>query len=318
MNRHRPTSLVLPPLGLGCSTFGNLFGAVSDAEVEAMVRNAPPYFDVAPWYGLAEERLGRALRDIPTPAGRRAIISTKVGRYRTESGECVFDYSAAATTASVHRSLRLLGVPSLDIVFVHDVEFAPSPDVIVQQTVPALRALQDGGLIGHIGVSGYPLDALLRVVDLVPAGTVAFAMTYGHLNLHDRTLEAAAPLFGDRGVTVIAAAPLSMGLLTDAGPPDWHPCRPALRSAARRAAEVCRSSRSPSRTENRLESVALRHGLRLARDLGVTTVCSARTDAELQENMRELAGRDDEDQDDILDGSIADIFGALDPDESRW
>ena len=38
---------------------------------------------------------------------------------------------------------------------------------------------------------------------------------------------------------VISASPLCMGLLTNQGPPPWHPAPPPLRSAAAAAAQMC-------------------------------------------------------------------------------
>ena len=40
---------------------------------------------------------------------------------------------------------------------------------------------------------------------------------------------------------VIPASPLAMGLLTPKGPPDWHPAPEELKTACRRAAELCAS-----------------------------------------------------------------------------
>lgn len=41
-------------------------------------------------------------------------------------------------------------------------------------------------------------------------------------------------------VGIINASPLSMGLLTPQGPPDWHPAPPELKEAAQAAADYCR------------------------------------------------------------------------------
>jgi hypothetical protein len=40
-------------------------------------------------------------------------------------------------------------------------------------------------------------------------------------------------------IPVIAAAPLSMGLLTQRGPPEWHPASSALQQACRCAVHIC-------------------------------------------------------------------------------
>ena len=40
----------------------------------------------------------------------------------------------------------------------------------------------------------------------------------------------------------MAAAPLSMGLLTDSGPPAWHPAPVALKEACAKASKICKSN----------------------------------------------------------------------------
>jgi len=44
----------------------------------------------------------------------------------------------------------------------------------------------------------------------------------------------------DRGVGVINASLLSMGLLTGRGPPSWHPAGTEIRDTCRKAAEFCK------------------------------------------------------------------------------
>ena len=40
---------------------------------------------------------------------------------------------------------------------VHDIEFSPTLDIIINETLPALQQLKDTGKIKHIGITGYPL-----------------------------------------------------------------------------------------------------------------------------------------------------------------
>ena len=47
----------------------------------------------------------------------------------------------------------------------------------------------------------------------------------------------------EKKVGIISASPMSMGLLTDSGPPIWHPAGKDLREACAKAAEFCRVSR---------------------------------------------------------------------------
>lgn len=77
------------------------------------------------------------------------------------------------------------------------------------------------------------------VLDRAPAGSVDVILSYCHYCLNDTSLEAQLPYLQSKGVGVISASPLCMGLLTPQGPPVWHPAPPALRAAAAAAVECC-------------------------------------------------------------------------------
>lgn len=73
------------------------------------------------------------------------------------------------------------------------------------------------------------------------------SLTYGHYNLHNASLLQKAigkhATFADFclsiNIVVLAAAPLSMGLLTRKGPPGWHPAPSELKEACELAAVIC-------------------------------------------------------------------------------
>src|SRR5207253_2271890 len=106
-----------------------------------------------PYYGLtkAETVLGRALRGVPRD---RYILATKVGRYGNDAKD--FDFSAARVARSLEESLQRLGVDHVDLIQAHDIEFGDL-DQVVEETVPALRALQAQGKARFVGVTGLPL-----------------------------------------------------------------------------------------------------------------------------------------------------------------
>ena len=162
------------------------------------------------------------------------ILATKVGRY----GQDEFDFSKARVTASVVESMRRLGVDRLDIVHCHDVEFAAELSVVVTDALPVLNDLKQQGVIKAVGVTGYPLSTLQRVLDAAPPGAVDVVLSYCHGCLVDRTLAPLAEKWAAAGLGVINASPLSMGLLTARGPPDWHPAPPELKAACAEAARV--------------------------------------------------------------------------------
>ena len=67
------------------------------------------------------------------------------------------------------------------------------------------------------------------------AGTVDTVLSYCHGCLSDRSLLDELPYLQSKGVGVINASPLCMGLLTKQGPPAWHPAPQALKDAAAEA-----------------------------------------------------------------------------------
>ena len=55
----------------------------------------------------------------------------------------MFDFSADSVEESVNNSLKLLGVDYIDLAQVHDIEFAPSLDIIFNETLPTLQKVCD-------------------------------------------------------------------------------------------------------------------------------------------------------------------------------
>lgn len=230
------TGLEVSILGFGGSPLGGVFGEVDAAECIATVHAALDaginYFDVAPFYGVtrAETMLGRCLAGVPRD---RFVLSTKVGRY----GAVEFDFSAERVTRSVEESLERLGVDFIDLLVCHDIEYG-SLDQIVEETLPALRRVQERGKVRFLGVSGLPLKIFSTVL---ARAELDFVLSYCHYGLNDTSLESLLPLLQRREIGVINASALGMGLLTDRPLPDWHPAPPALRSAAAEALFYCRA-----------------------------------------------------------------------------
>jgi L-galactose dehydrogenase len=215
------------------------------------------FFDTSPAYGAskAETVLGRGLRSLPRDS---FIVGSKVGKYSKES----FDFSAERVTRSVEESMARLGVNYLDIVQCHDIEFG-NLDVVADVTLPALVKLRDAGKIRAIGVTGYPLEIFPYVLARAAPKSVDVVLSYCNYTLQsNRLIGLTAGLKRDYGVGVINASPLSMGLLTDGGCPDWHPASGAVRKAAGVANEVCKKAGVS------LPTIAMQYALAGARECG--------------------------------------------------
>lgn len=233
------TGLKLSSVGFGASPLGNVFGPVSEHDANASVLQAfrlgINFFDTSPFYGgtLSEKVLGKALKALGVPRDEY-IVSTKCGRYAEG-----FDFSAERVTKSIDESLARLQLDYVDILQCHDIEFG-SLDQIVEETIPALQKLKEAGKIRFIGITGLPLDIFTYVVDRVPPGTVDVILSYCHYSINDSTLEDLIPYLKSKGIGVISASPLAMGLLTESGPPEWHPASAEIKSVCRAAAAYCK------------------------------------------------------------------------------
>jgi L-galactose dehydrogenase len=231
--------------GIYTSTSGEPAAMLEATElVHHAVKSGINLIDVAPWYGhgRAESVLGEALVGVPRSA---YYLTTKVARYNATILE-MFDFTYERTLRSIDESLARLRVDYLDTVQVHDPEFAPSLDVVVSETLPALAAAMRAGKIRAIGITGYPLDILqtLHAAATAAGIPVESCLSYSHYCLHDTALVDSGTLayMTAHKVGVLNGSPLSMSLLTHAGAPDWHPAVPALRARAKAAAAYCEAA----------------------------------------------------------------------------
>lgn len=245
--------------------------------VHEAVKLGVNYFDVSPYYGRtkAESVLGRGLKDLPRD---EFVIGTKVGRYDKDT----FDFSAERVTRSVEESMARLCVDRLDIVQCHDVEFGDL-DVVVRETIPALVKLKEAGKIRAIGITGYPLELFPYILSCVAPKSIDLVLSYCNYTLqNDRLATMAAGLRRDYGVGVINASPLSMGLLTDGGCPDWHPASNEIRKAAAEANAVCKQ-RNDGTT---LPAVAMQYALAADSDIVASTLVGIESRDRLHSNLK--------------------------------
>ena len=171
------TGFEVSVVGFGASPLGNVFRKTEPEDGKRAVHFAIDrginFFDVSPYYGLtlAETRLGEALAGFRN----KVVLATKCGRYGADE----FDFSAKRITAGLEDSLRRLKTDHVDLLQAHDVEFGDVQQVI-DETIPAMRRLQEQGKARAIGITGYPLKTLARIAQSVPVDTI---LTYCRYNL---------------------------------------------------------------------------------------------------------------------------------------
>ncbi len=245
------TGLKISNLSFGASSLGSVFHETKEAEsikaVEVAIEGGINFIDVSPYYGhyKAETVLGKALKIIPRD---KYYLSTKVGRYG-EDGKNTWDYSAKRATESVYESMERLNVDYIDIINVHDIEFQVALpgglEKVCEETLPALIELKEKGVVGHVGITDLQLKNLKWVVDHVPKGTVESVLNFCHYCLNDDELLDYLDYFEVNGVGIINASPLSMGLLTKRGIPNWHPAPKTLVEACAKATLYCEEQGYP-------------------------------------------------------------------------
>lgn len=245
------TGLKVSNISFGASSLGSVFHETKEAEsikaTETAIAGGINFIDVSPYYGhyKAETVLGKALKIIPRD---KYYLSTKVGRYGKD-GVNTWDYSAKRVTDSVYESMERLNVDYIDIINVHDIEFqAALPgglQKVVDETLPALVALREKGVVGHVGITDLQLENLKWVIDHCPEGTVESVLNFCHYCLNDDKLTDFLDYFESKNIGVINASPLSMGLLSSRGAPDWHPAPKALAEACTKAAQYCSEQNYP-------------------------------------------------------------------------
>lgn len=237
-------------LSFGASSLGSVFRETNEKEsfeaVEAAIDGGINFIDVSPYYGhyKAETVLGKALRRIPRD---KYYLSTKVGRYGKD-GVNTWDYSAKRVTDSVYESMERLGIDFIDLINVHDIEFqAALPgglQKVVDETLPALFELKKKGVVGHVGITDLQLENLKWVAEKLNLQSSMFnvesILNFCHYTLNDDALTDYLDFFESRGIGIINASPLSMGLLSQRGIPAWHPAPKPLVEACQQAAEHCR------------------------------------------------------------------------------
>jgi len=292
------TGLKVPVLSYGASSLGGVFHSIKESEaiqsVFTAVEHGLNFIDVSPYYGhyKAETVLGKALKELPRES---FILSTKVGRYGKD-GVNTWDYSAKRAKESVYESMDRLNIDYIDLINVHDIEFADL-NQIVNETLPALVELREQGIVKHVGITDLQLENLKWVIDHVPSGTVESVLNFCHYCLCDDKLADFLDYFESKEIGIINASPLSMGMLSERGVPTWHPAPVSLIEACKRAMEHCKAKNYP------IEKLAMQFSVNNPR---VTTTLFSTANPE---NVKKNVAWIEEEMDNELVNEVREIIG---------
>lgn len=186
------TGLRVSRIGLGSggpSRLGQTAGR-SPAEMRSLVHLARDLgvnlFDTAPGYGESEKILGRALSGEPRD---ELVIATKA-RPKLHWGPL----AGLRLRRSVERSLRRLGVESIDLLQFHSV--APHElDGVLDRLLPVAERLRERGWIRFIGLTEAYLGHAEHVTVRRALAADRFDAVMAGIHLLDQS--AATPVFGE-------------------------------------------------------------------------------------------------------------------------
>lgn len=244
------TGLLVSPIGLGTVKLGRNRGVKypvpfelpTDEQAHALLASAAELgvrlIDTAPAYGMSEERLGTLFSRAGWFGARSHwILSTKAGE-EFHQGVSRFDFSAAAITASVERSLQRLRTESLDVVLLHS---SGDDAAIIRdgQAIDALSALKRAGKVRAIGMSTKTVEGgLLALGSLDSAHATAPTMPWCDvlmvtLNQSDTSQLPVIREAGRRGVGILIKKALESGHVSVGSShpgPDADPHHPSPRA----------------------------------------------------------------------------------------
>ncbi len=232
-------SIKLTEMGFGTAPIGNLLQTVSEKDAQdtlaAAWKSGMRYFDTAPLYGagLSETRLNHFLRGKPRS---QYVVSTKVGRllqvskpserlgigkfFDIPSRREIYDYSYDGVMRSLEFSLERLGLDSVEILFVHDIDIfnhgtAAARDTHVETLMKsgykALVKLRDEKVIKAFGggVNEWEVCEIMA-----RRGDFDLFLLAGRYTLLEQTaLDSFLPLCAERGIGIVLGSPYNSGIL---------------------------------------------------------------------------------------------------------
>jgi pyridoxine 4-dehydrogenase len=194
-------------LGFGAMriTGDGIWGPPSDPDeakrvLRRVVELGINLIDTADSYGpeVSENLIAETLH--PYPEG--LVIATKGGLRRSGPGQWPRDGRPERLKECCEASLRRLRLERIDLYQLH----SPDPQVPLEDSLGALKELQDEGKVRHIGISNVSADELQRARAVVDVVTVQ-----NRYNLTDRHSESVLEACEQDGIGFIPWYPLATG-----------------------------------------------------------------------------------------------------------
>ena len=195
----------------GTSGLGGVWGKVDEGEsIDCLIyglENGISALDTSPSYSRSEEFIGKALKQWK---GKTPFISTKVGRLPAEKADELYvDYSPQSLRNSLMRSLDLLGVDQVDLLFLHEPQHVPLDNI--EEILETLKSFKEEGYTNLIGVGGNPTNDFRKYILKDNFQVISGFLKMDACNLS--AFEKDIPYIQQEGIAYYAASALHMSLL---------------------------------------------------------------------------------------------------------
>src|SRR6266568_7080575 len=209
------TGLQVTPICIGSAPLGSMPETFAYevpeeralATIRAFFAGPLNFLDTAASYGdgESERRIGIVLGELGgLPPG--FVLATKADR-DMQTGI----FTGAQMRRSVERSLLLLGLEQLQLLYLHDPEHISFEQAMAPGgPVETLQRCQQEGLIVHLGVAGGPIDLMKRFVE---TGIFSVAISHNRFTLLNSEADSFWDVCQHQGVAAINAAPYGSGML---------------------------------------------------------------------------------------------------------
>jgi D-threo-aldose 1-dehydrogenase len=253
MTRLGRTGLTIPKVGFGTSGLGSMpdtYGyEVTEERAKATVRavlDGPAKFiDTSRNYGFgrSEQRVGAVVRE---RGGwpKDAILSTKLDRDAERGNR----FDAAQVRRSLETSLKTLGVDRVNILHLHDPEYAANLSEVTgpKGAIAELFKMKEEGLADAVGLAAGRVDIM---IPMLKDWDFDVLITHNRFTLANRNAEEMMDLAVKKGTAILNAAPYAGGVLAKGSETYHHyvyqPASGAMLDPIRRIEAICAKHKVP-------------------------------------------------------------------------
>jgi D-threo-aldose 1-dehydrogenase len=278
------TNLSIPAICFGTSGLGDMpatygYGvddARAQATLDAIFASDIKFIDTSRNYGMgkSEERIGAAIsahRGVP----KGLVISSKLDRNMETN---TFDGDRAK--ASLEESLKTMGVDHIDLLHLHDPEYASDLADVTKKNgaIAALMRMKEEGVVKAVGLAAGKVDVMIPLIRDFDFDAL---ITHNRFTLLNRNAEEMINLARSKNMTVMNAAPYASGILAKGAAKaplySYMPASDDIKSRANAIEALCSQHGVP------MGAAALQFSMRDPRV--ASTICGVTTPERVQQTI---------------------------------